>query len=187
MATLFVDKLDPQSGTALEIGTSGDTVTVPSGATFNVAGTLQSGGAAVANTPNFYATASGDQTIASSTATVMTFATEVFDNGSCYDGTNKFTVPSGKGGVYAFWASYRLDSMYDGNQITLAFLKNGSRDDRSFLICRVPSDNTSYSSGISAIFNLAASDYIQIEISQSNGSSRNTGAAACTFGGFKLI
>ena len=31
MATLFVDKLDPQSGTALEIGTSGDTVTVPTG------------------------------------------------------------------------------------------------------------------------------------------------------------
>ena len=47
MATLFVDKLDPQSGTALEIGTSGDTITVPSGATFNVAGTLQSGGSAL--------------------------------------------------------------------------------------------------------------------------------------------
>ena len=53
MGTLFVDKLDPQSGTALEIGSSGDTMTVPSGATFNVAGTLQSGGAAVANTPAF--------------------------------------------------------------------------------------------------------------------------------------
>jgi hypothetical protein len=43
-SVLKVDKLDPQSGTALEIGTSGDTITVPSGATFNVAGTLQSGG-----------------------------------------------------------------------------------------------------------------------------------------------
>ena len=44
---LKVDKLDPQSGTALEIGTSGDTITVPSGATFNVAGTLQEGGSAL--------------------------------------------------------------------------------------------------------------------------------------------
>ena len=43
MATLFVDKLDPQSGTALEIGTSGDTVTIPAGATFNVAGTVGTG------------------------------------------------------------------------------------------------------------------------------------------------
>jgi hypothetical protein len=46
-SVLKVDKLDPQSGTALEIGTSGDTVTVPSGATFNVAGTLQEGGSAL--------------------------------------------------------------------------------------------------------------------------------------------
>ena len=33
---LKVDKLDPQSGTALEIGTSGDTITVPSGAPLDI-------------------------------------------------------------------------------------------------------------------------------------------------------
>ena len=33
---LKVDKLDPQSGTALELGTSGDTVSVPSGATLDI-------------------------------------------------------------------------------------------------------------------------------------------------------
>ena len=37
MGTLFVDKLDPQSGTSLEIGSSGDTITVPSGATIDCA------------------------------------------------------------------------------------------------------------------------------------------------------
>jgi hypothetical protein len=36
---LKVDKLDPQSGTALEIGTSGDTITIPSGATIVNSGT----------------------------------------------------------------------------------------------------------------------------------------------------
>ena len=39
-SVLKVDKLDPQSGTALEIGTSGDTITVPSGATLTVSGTM---------------------------------------------------------------------------------------------------------------------------------------------------
>ena len=39
MATLFVDKLDPQSGTSLEIGSSGDTITIPSGATLTNNGT----------------------------------------------------------------------------------------------------------------------------------------------------
>jgi len=39
MGTLFVDKLDPQSGTSLEIGSSGDTITIPSGATLTNNGT----------------------------------------------------------------------------------------------------------------------------------------------------
>ena len=37
---LKVDKLDPQSGTALEIGSPGDTITIPSGATFTQSGTM---------------------------------------------------------------------------------------------------------------------------------------------------
>jgi hypothetical protein len=41
MSTLNVDKVDPSTGTALELGTSGDTITVPSGATFVVAGTTE--------------------------------------------------------------------------------------------------------------------------------------------------
>ena len=36
MSKIEVDKIDPQSGTALEIGTSGDTVTVPTGAGLTV-------------------------------------------------------------------------------------------------------------------------------------------------------
>ena len=38
MGTLFVDKLDPQSGTSLEIGSSGDTITIPSGCTITNSG-----------------------------------------------------------------------------------------------------------------------------------------------------
>ena len=50
MATLFVDKLDPQSGTALEIGSSGDTITIPSGATLTNNGTATGfGGITVAD------------------------------------------------------------------------------------------------------------------------------------------
>ena len=49
MATLFVDKVDPQSGTSLEIGSSGDTISVPSGATLDIASgaTLDTTGATV--------------------------------------------------------------------------------------------------------------------------------------------
>ena len=39
MSTLNVDKVDPSTGTALEIGSSGDTITIPSGATIVTSGT----------------------------------------------------------------------------------------------------------------------------------------------------
>ena len=39
MSKIEVDKVDPQSGTALEIGSSGDTITIPSGATIVNSGT----------------------------------------------------------------------------------------------------------------------------------------------------
>ena len=45
-STILVDKIDPQSGTALEIGSSGDTMTVPSGATLSIAGTITNTGTA---------------------------------------------------------------------------------------------------------------------------------------------
>ena len=80
MATLFVDKLDPQSGTSLEIGTSGDTITVPTGVT--VAG-------GVANTPSFQASLTGShQSVATSTETVITMNTESYDEGGCYNNTS---------------------------------------------------------------------------------------------------
>ena len=43
MGTLFVDKLDPQSGTSLELGSSGDTVSVNASATTNLPGNVTLG------------------------------------------------------------------------------------------------------------------------------------------------
>ena len=53
MGTLFVDKLDPQSGTSLEIGSSGDTITIPSGCTITNNGTASDLDGT--NTPSFLA------------------------------------------------------------------------------------------------------------------------------------
>jgi len=52
VSTLNVDKVDPNTGTALELGTSGDTITVPSGATFVVAGTTEITGTNNVQRPN---------------------------------------------------------------------------------------------------------------------------------------
>jgi len=59
MATLFVDKIDPQSGTTLEIGSSGDTITIPSGATLSNLGTASGFGISVADVWRYTASTAG--------------------------------------------------------------------------------------------------------------------------------
>ena len=56
MSKLEVDKIDPQSGTALEIGTSGDTVTIPSGVTLDASN-------ATTSLPATVVTTTGTQTL----------------------------------------------------------------------------------------------------------------------------
>ena len=80
MSTLNVDKVDPNTGTALEIGSSGDTVTIPSGATL----TLTS---ATLNLPTTITSTTEVKTNKVSPATGTAFA--LGDSG------DTFTVPSG--------------------------------------------------------------------------------------------
>ena len=65
MATLFVDKVDPQSGTTLEIGSSGDTV--------NLAGAVGTG--FPDNTPAWKIGMSSSQSLGYNTSTKINFDT----------------------------------------------------------------------------------------------------------------
>ena len=75
MGTIFVDKVDPQSGTSLEIGSSGDTISVPSGATINLSNATQTGVGGV-NTPAWSAYNDSTQSVASATVTTVIFNQE---------------------------------------------------------------------------------------------------------------
>ena len=77
MGTLFVDKLDPQSGTSLEIGSSGDTITIPSGCTITNNGTQTGFGGT--NTPAFYVTITSNQTVSDNVKTKVSWTNEVYD------------------------------------------------------------------------------------------------------------
>ena len=129
MGTLFVDKLDPQSGTALEIGSSGDTITIPSGATITNNGTQTGFGGT--NTPAFaaYLATDSDQSISDSTTTKIEFEEERFDTAGAFDtSTHRFTVPAGQGGKYYIVVKVKCGSTQQ-NDIVGAFVhiyKNGS-------------------------------------------------------------
>tara|TARA_X000001388_G_scaffold74920_1_gene68757 strand:+ start:437 stop:964 length:528 start_codon:yes stop_codon:yes gene_type:complete len=99
MGTIFVDNLEPQSGTSLTLGASGDTVGLASGASQTLA----------VNTPAFGAYVGGNRgPFSASTWTDIPFTNERFDTDSAFDGTT-FTVP--ETGKYLFSAQLRVEQL----------------------------------------------------------------------------
>ena len=96
MGTLFVDKLDPQSGTSLEIGSSGDTITIPSGCTITNNGTQTGFGGN--NKPLVSVYASADTSLSDNAFTKVPFNTENFDADNTFD--NLFNTPA-RDGVFS--------------------------------------------------------------------------------------
>ena len=194
MSTLNVDKVDPSTGTALELGTSGDTINVPSGVTLDInsGATLDATGAtitgALANTPAFLARNDAAQSISANTATKVTFGTEEYDTDSAF-ATSKFTVPAGKAGKYCIYSKIQQDCTAN-THLRLGIYKNGAEIGRTFT---GEADNDEFTSWSGAI-DLSAADYIEIYIYQNasgGGASRDvrtSGSLLYTyFGGYKII
>jgi hypothetical protein len=114
MGTIFVDNLEPQSGTSLTLGASGDTIALASGASQTLA----------VMTPAFEAYNNGDQSISNATYTKMEADTERFDTNNNY-ASNRFTpTVAGKYFVYAK-ATLKLPD-YTIYSHRLSIYKNGS-------------------------------------------------------------
>ena len=75
MSTLNVDKVDPSSGTALELGTSGDTITVPTGAGLTVVDEVKTNKVSPATGTAFALGDSGDTFTVPSGATIVNSGT----------------------------------------------------------------------------------------------------------------
>jgi hypothetical protein len=191
VSTLNVDKVDPSTGTALEIGTSGDTVTVPSGATFNVAGTMQSGGVTVANTPAFQAYMSANQVISNDTDTVLQFNTEEYDTAGDYDtSTYKFTPQTA--GKYFIYATCAPSG--DANSALQVGIFHIRKNDSRILESRTnfnSNNGRTASQQISIVMDLnGSSDYVHLigNVAQSGGTPTiEAGQRFSVFGAYKLI
>ncbi len=168
MGTLFVDKLDPQSGTALEIGSSGDTMTVPSGATLSIAGTINASsgtatGFGTAGTEGFSVYMSGnDNNFSDNSWTKVPFDTEEYDTGSNFDTTNnKYTAPSA--GKYLFIARVYAWGDNEFRKQNVKFYKNGSGQSRETIHNQY--DNAVMQENqntLVSIIDLAQNDYVQV-------------------------
>jgi len=114
-SVLKVDKLDPQSGTALEIGTSGDTVTVPTGAGLTVTDEVKTNKISPATGAAFALGDSGDTFTVPSGATIVNSGTAT-GFGAVLTGSTNNTVTT----VTAANAiSGETNLTFDGTDLTL--------------------------------------------------------------------
>ena len=183
MGTLFVDKLDPQSGTSLEIGSSGDTITIPSGATITNNGTQTGFGEAM--TPAFHAYNNADQNISASTLTQVIFNTEIYDTDSAF-ASNQFTVPSGKGGKYFVYFRLGFASSTDFTYQITVQINSSFNADSGF---RVNQLNDYYDNHFSGqVLDLSAGDVVRVMIYQGNGTHNISGTEnRANFGAYRII
>mgnify|MGYP005819469629 FL=1 len=155
------------------------------------AGTLKRADISVlGNTPAFMVVMGSDDTIANSTFTKATFDTEVFDTNSAF-ASNKFTVPANEGGKYIFFAHIYVTSVDDTNRVEGRIYKNGSdaggaSTGSSTVRWYSVGSNLDMDMGFSWIGDLAAADYIELYVQQTNGDSQ-TLYRTTWLAGYKLI
>lgn len=187
MSTITVNTIEPV-GSTLTVGSATDTVTVPTGATIT---------GAITNTPSFSAYIASDQTLSDNTDTKGNYDTESYDTDSAYDTTNKrFTVPSGEGGKYFFYARGRFFDATDISQYVIAIRKNNSEVAKRYIYSgavgtKIFNSINYYSYDISCTLVLSAGDYIEVFVKadETGGGSVtfNGGTVHSEFSGYKLI
>jgi hypothetical protein len=192
MSKIEVDAIEPQSGTSLTVGASGDTITIPAGATFDASSatlTLPDSSVSLAkltatgtkdattflrgdntfqtigtNTPAFLVRNSAVQAVADDTFVKALFNTVIIDTDSAF-ASDKFTVPAGQGGRYFIYAIINLNSEVNSNlDGALAQIKkNGSDITGAGVEFLFLSNPIKYSPVVvQIIIDLVATDYIEV-------------------------
>jgi len=126
MSKLETNQVDPASGTTLTLGTSGDTISIPSGVTIANSGTATG---FATNTPAFeaYLGGSGGQSVSDNTVTLVQANTEVYDTDSAYDTSTYRFTPQTAGKYFVYGSiQYEAGSNDDLIEDYLYFKLNGS-------------------------------------------------------------
>tara|TARA_Y100000361_G_scaffold146488_1_gene156965 strand:+ start:330 stop:896 length:567 start_codon:yes stop_codon:yes gene_type:complete len=186
MSTLKVDTILKRTGTGtITVGQSGDTISVPTGATLSVSG---SASGLPDNTPSFSVTLSGNQSIGNSSWTKLTFDTEYWDSDSAF-ASNKFTVPSGEAGKYYFGFTTRIQNIDDGESASIKLYKNGSQADGERSLGQNYSSASNQGISVSGFYidEAAVDDYYEVYAYHTEGGSQNAENSGTVFFGYKLI
>jgi hypothetical protein len=190
MSKLETNQVDPSTGTTLTLGTSGDTIAIPSGVTIANSGTATGFGEDM--TPAFYGELASTQTISRNAYVKVTGMTQnELDSDTAFDGTT-FTVPSNMGGSYFIYASCVHDFEIagdDGEEARCIIYKNGSEIKESKFRNTSTKDLRYVSLNVNMTVTLAASDTIELYTysKDNSGADARVLSTGTSIGGYKLI
>ena len=155
-----------ESGNTITIGASGDTISIPSGATIANSGTATGFGA---NTPAFEARLNADQTISDDTFIKISVNSEVFDTDNCYDdAVNYRFTPTVAGRYFIYWVVCGQANSANAHNSNGFIYFNGSQYNGASI---VPNGNSSGgSTTATAIIDFnGSSDYVEFYVKQVGG------------------
>ena len=190
MSKLETNQVDPATGTTLTLGTSGDTISIPSGVTIANSGTATGFGSD--NTPAFLVRKASTQDVSDASDVQVTFDTEVIDTDNAF-ASNTFTVPSGEAGKYLI--SCQL-TMHGSSATTLEYSTiKIFKNDTHFVNSQWVAYNNPgmyQTPCLTVIMDLSAGDTLKVYtyIDVSSGTAKVAGETsrfATWFQGFKLI
>ena len=165
----------------LGIGTTGQVLTVSGG----VPAWATPGGAALVGCS---ITATGTQSISSSTWTALTYNSESFDTDGFHDNTTnntRITIPTGKGGKYQITSCCQWSSASGTGRRMLKIYVNGVASSTYFTETS-PVSSTYPFNLFSGVLTLSAGDYIETFVNQSSGGSDNMDKTVAFFNAIYL-
>jgi hypothetical protein len=194
MGTIKTTNIETITGSGtLTLGQSGETVSIPSGATLDLSSATQTGVGGV-NTPAFQAYLSSDQTITELADVKIQFDTEFFDTDNCYDNSTNYRFTPTVAGKYLVYTSMRITASADSDmRNTLAmFYKNGSRINYFGTNYRNGNCRIAFCAGSMIVDMNGSSDYLEIlafadTVSGNNPFVDGGSADHAIFGAYKII
>tara|TARA_B100001939_G_scaffold165702_1_gene142868 strand:+ start:135 stop:713 length:579 start_codon:yes stop_codon:yes gene_type:complete len=190
MGTIFVDNLEPQSGTSLTLGASGDTVNLGSGGT-------------VTNTPCFLAYLGSNQdSIPHETATKVQFDTVSYQTGSTFDTSNNRWTPAVAGKYWIFCSlsikATDTSQYYNLRKAQAQLYKNGSVTANPEIRMRMDANDANIQAAtfndftvtLQGAITLNTTDYLEVYGFGGNANGTNDRrfeGSVSYFGGYRII
>ena len=126
MSKLETNQVDPATGTTLTLGTSGDTISIPSGVTIANSGTATGFGGTTAPYVSVYR--NGDQNLTDATHTKIEFNAENVDSANAFDSSTNYRFTPQTSGYYFVSLNVGTGAQSDNatDKIIASIYKNGS-------------------------------------------------------------